>query len=454
MIPIPMEDASFDFSVLDSDLRDDKGQPRQRILLVAAHREMLRTYMSVLAGASLEAVVMDASPLALLRAVPVVVADPEATPGVEVIVSIGADLTTVAVRQGVVPRFIRSLSVCGSRLTDSLASTLHMELAMAERVKRESASGSFPNAAEARRVITSEMRDLAEEVRGTIDFFVAQAGQGTIERLLITGGASQAEGVATAIAGNLPTSVMSLDPLAQLDTSKIGYSPEDEARIGAIGATAIGLALWNSQSPLIRLSVLPDEVQIARRARRILTGAGVGLVALAGVLGVAGAGEIFAVHSAQNKTRAAQADVTALTAQVNTLTQRTAIHAQVAARQTLVTNALQGDIDWVRVVGQMSTVIPDNLSLGNLSLSRTDTSGAPTTIGGVPTVGTLNTQVKGSGGLPSVTKWLQGLNQDLDVTNVGVSGITVTANGGNVTFSSTMNLTTQSRSDRSKAVSK
>nr|MDA8048221.1 type IV pilus assembly protein PilM [Actinomycetota bacterium] len=151
LVPIPMEDAVIDFSLLDDPRpAGGEGGETQRILLVAAHRDLLRSYLATMKEASLEAVVMDAAPLALMRAVPSVAGDGRTA---EVIVSIGAELTTVAVRQDGLPRFIRSLTVGGSKLTETIAHNLHIEMATAERLKRGAVDAESPYLTQARKAL-------------------------------------------------------------------------------------------------------------------------------------------------------------------------------------------------------------------------------------------------------------------------------------------------------------
>ncbi len=237
-----------------------------RILIVAAHRDVLRQHLAALKGAGLTATAMDPAPLALMRAVPPAPegSDPLAA---EVIVSIGAELTTVAVRQAGVPRFIRSLTVGGDNITETIANAMHLEMAAAERLKRGAVASGAPQLAQARKAMSVELRDLAEDVRGTVDFFMAQTEGSTIERLLITGGASQTEGLASAIGSSVSASVMQIDPFSALALDgNLGLEREAIERASASATTAIGLALWPVESPLIRLSVLPEEVAAARRA--------------------------------------------------------------------------------------------------------------------------------------------------------------------------------------------
>jgi type IV pilus assembly protein PilM len=473
LIPIPMEDACFDFSVLEQIPGGGKdGRDAARILIVAAHREVLRSHLAALKGAGLSAKTIDAAPLSLLRAVPPRPAEPGHT-GYEVLVSIGAELTTVAVRQAGVPRFIRSLTVGGADITESVANSMHLELAAAERLKRGAVPSDLPQLPQARKAISVELRDLAEDVRATVDFFTGQSDGTTIDRLLVTGGASLTEGLTAAIGGNLPVTVERVDPFSTLSIGELDLGPDALERAASNAANAIGLALWNVDAPLIRLSILPDEVMAARRARRMMTAAACGVAGLTALLGVAGLAQVMSVHSAQHKVELVQGHVASLTTQVARLQAATQVHGEVAARAQLEITALQGDIDWVRLLGQLATVMPPSLSLQSFSGTRTvappvtppaSSTSKSTTAGSTSTppastagsastgVGTLSFSVDGTGGLPAVAAWLDGLQRDQSLQGTWVSGISVTANGGKVTFTSTSEITPVAQSGRAEEV--
>jgi Tfp pilus assembly protein PilN len=368
-----------------------------------------------------------------------------------VIVSIGAELTTVAVRQGGVPRFIRSLTVGGDNITETIANSMHLEMAAAERLKRGAVAEGAPQLAQARKAMSVELRDLAEDVRGTVDFFMAQTEGATIDRLLITGGASQTEGLAAAIGSTVQASVVQVDPFSSLALADLELDADAMGRASASATTAVGLALWPVGSPLIRLSVLPEEVAAARRNRQIMGVAAAGVAGLAVFLGLVGGGELLAVHSARDQVKSAQHQVQTLTTQVNQLQAATAVHGKVQAQAKVVVDTLQGDIDWVRLLGQLSAVMPPNVSLTSFAGTRV----APTTTtssSSTPGVGTLTFSVKGSGGLPTVSAWLDGLAQDQSLEGTWVTGITITGNQGQVTFSSSSNMTDVAQSTRAEAV--
>jgi type IV pilus assembly protein PilM len=447
LVPIQMDDATFDFSLLQEPTTDGGGKSTQRILLVAAHRELLRNYSVTLDQAGLKAKVMDAAPLALMRAVPQVTEDE--TGRVEVIVSLGAELTTIAVRENGVPRFIRTLTLGGAKLTERVANTLHVEMAVAERLKRGPAVSDHPIYSQTRRAVGAEVRDLAEEIRATVDFFLSQAGEAEVERILVTGGAVMTEGLAASVGGDLPAPVLRVDPLAHLDTTQMEFDGPTMDRVAASSA----IALWPVDGPLIRLSLLPEEVLLARRARRTGIVAGTALCSLVALLGVAGAGEVLMARSAEHKASEAKAQVASLGAQVATLQAKTSVHNKVAAHEQMVTSALSGDVDWVRVLGQLATVMPPSLSLTGFEGSRaSSTSATSSSAGAAGAVGAVTFDVTGTGGLPAVSAWLDGLAADPDVTNVWLGGISVKSNGGQVLFTSTANLAPASHSTRDRSV--
>ncbi|HWE56503.1 MAG TPA: type IV pilus assembly protein PilM, partial [Acidimicrobiales bacterium] len=436
MVPLSLDEASFDFSVLSTGTAEPGSPAKMTVLLVAAHPDVLRTSLATLRSAGLSAVAMDSSALALVRAVPV--APPaEGSSGLDVVVSIGAELTTVAVRENGVPRFIRSLTVGGTKLTASVADTLHMEMAVAERLKRGAVPPDTPQLFQARKALNMDIRDLAEDVRATVDFFMAQSEGQTLDRLLITGGGSLTNGLGTAIGGDLPVEVFQVAPFAGFSMAGSGISDDMVERASASATTAVGLALWPFEAPLIRLSVLPEEVFKVQRARRQMQLAGVGVVCVAGILGAAGFARHAAVQSAQKSAHQAQAQATALQSKVTSLQAQTGVHHEMLARMGMVKSAVTGDLDYVRVIGQLADAMPANTYIGSIVLNRS--SGSSGTSG----VGSFSTQVTGTGDAHTASDWLRAMQHDPDFSSSWIGSVTITTTGNQVTvtFPANMNLT-------------
>lgn len=450
LVPIPMEEASSDFAILDkTPLVNDEGQQTVRVLIVAAHKDMLSTHMATLRGAGLKAGAIDASPLALLRVVPPGGGGGQES-GLETVVSIGAELTTVAVREDGLPRFIRSLTLGGAKLTESLANTLHLDLAVAENLKRGVVPPGSPPSPQMRKALSAEMRDLAEDVRATVDFFLLQSGRDSIDRLLVTGGASQTQGLAAAIAGSQTLQVATIDPFAQLEVADCGLTPEQLHRASSGATTAVGLALWTFDRPESRLSILPEEVAAARKARRFLALSATGVAGLAGVLGVASGAQILAVHSARSQVAQVQAQQAALQSQVTELQAKTRVHGKVLARYQMEAAALKGDVDWVRVLRQLAFSMPSNVQLTSFTASRVATTGAAAaTAAASGSVATVTFSVVGNGGLPAVAGWLNALEKNGDFQGTWVASVTSTGTSQTqVTFTSNSTLTHAAQSGR------
>ena len=125
-IPIPVEDAQLDYHVLD-EVEGDDGSRTLRILLVAAHKDMLALQMEAAQAAGLKPVGVDLNPFAQLR---VLGRERTFADGPEVLVDIGGGVTDIVVHDNGVPTFVRILVLGGDDITDALAaglSTTHEE---------------------------------------------------------------------------------------------------------------------------------------------------------------------------------------------------------------------------------------------------------------------------------------------------------------------------------------
>jgi type IV pilus assembly protein PilM len=85
-IPIPVEEAQLDYHVLE-EVTDEDGARSLRLLLVAAHKDMVSSLMEAVQQAGLKPVSIDLNPFAQLRTMS---RDSALEQGTEVLVDIGA----------------------------------------------------------------------------------------------------------------------------------------------------------------------------------------------------------------------------------------------------------------------------------------------------------------------------------------------------------------------------
>ncbi len=243
-IPIPVEEAELDYHVLEEIDSEDGGR-LLRILLVAAHRDMVASHLEAAEAAGLKPISVDLNPFAILRTV----AGPSAlSSGSEVVVDVGAGVTDIVVHEGGVPEFVRILVLGGDDITDALASGMGTTHEEAEDVKQGIAADGSGGDQTAGRIVEEHASQFVEEVRGSLDYYRTQVGTGgQLSLIVLTGGGALLRGLADRLstATNLPVEVGS--PFDRYQAKGTAFGEEELAQVGPTLATAVGLALGGAE---------------------------------------------------------------------------------------------------------------------------------------------------------------------------------------------------------------
>lgn len=237
-IPMPPEEAVMDFQLLDES--EVEGQRAQNLLLVAANKSSVATYVDAAAEAGLVPLGVDLAPFAAVRAT-----SPEESDDVEALVDIGGHLTYVALHRGQSVRLVRVLGIAGRDVTRAIARTLGVDEGVAELLKR----GEFdPSGSEgisreqARQSALQAATPLVEEIASTIEFSLRQNSTLSVSRIVVTGGGSHLEGIVDLLGSRLPLPV---DAARAFGRARSRLVPELGAMVeaGRTFSVAIGLAL-------------------------------------------------------------------------------------------------------------------------------------------------------------------------------------------------------------------
>jgi type IV pilus assembly protein PilM len=241
-IPIPIDQATLDCSVLEH-YENAESQRFSRVLVVAAQTEMVNGLLGVVKAAKLEPVLLDLDAFALLRALA-----PEGgldDRGGELLIGVGGSVTNIVIHENGIPRFVRVLLMGGNAITEGLMSGADLTYDDAEEIKSRTglADDEFSFGDENARVVSERANRFVDEIRGSLDYYTAQADAVQVQRAVITGGGARLHGLPSRLSDAIRIPVDVGRPLQYLKVGKVGLDEEQLAEAEHFLAVAIGLAM-------------------------------------------------------------------------------------------------------------------------------------------------------------------------------------------------------------------
>ena len=441
LLPIPIEQAVFDFVELGPGRPKGDGGETIQVLLVVAQREIVMDHIDVVRRAGLKVRAVDSSPLALLRAVP------PAGDGLEVVVSLGAQLVVVAVRQGTTPRFLRTVT----RGDQSFAGARQESVGAAAGAPAFARPSSAPPA-------SGRVDPTIEEVRGSIEYFLAYAQGAQLDGLALTGGAARGAGVAEGFARVLGMPVRTAAIGLEYDAASLDLDDVQLKEAVLRWGASVGLALWGTGDDPA-LSLVPAEVKERQKYQRALTASAGGLVALAVLLGGVSLARDHAAADVAAQVTANNAQAAELQSTIARIEPSAAIHGQLLSRRGLAAQALSGDIDWVGLLNRMETALPRDVTIDSISVSRSIAPASSATTGPGATessgasqnddIGQVTMSLTTTGGAPSIAQFVRQMWQVPGLFELWVSTAGTGQNsGGAMAFNATANVTNKALSSR------
>lgn len=240
-IPFDIQDVNLDYQILEGRAAGAGGaKGTMDVLLVAAKKEKISDYTSVIAQAGRTPVIVDVDAFALQNAY-------EVNYGIEsgqivVLLNAGASAVNINILSGDQSVFTRDISIGGNAYTEALQKELNLPFETADQLKR-GADVEGATYDDARPVLRAVTENVMLEIQKTFDFFKATAASDRIDRIVVAGGASRAEGFTEMLRERFEAAVEAFDPFRRIgwDPKRLGIS--DPAEIAPTAAVAVGLAL-------------------------------------------------------------------------------------------------------------------------------------------------------------------------------------------------------------------
>jgi type IV pilus assembly protein PilM len=238
-IPFDINDVNIDHYTLNR----DNGQGQMDVLLVAAKKDMINDYTSVVAEAGLQPVVVDVDAFAIQNQFEMNYGIPPTE--TVVLVNVGASVININVVSNGVSAFTRDISMGGNAYTDEIQKQLNVSYDEAEELKigGRGAESDSVVPQEVERVMTQVSETLSNEIQRSLDFFAATSADVQISKVYLSGGTAKVPALARTLEAKVGIPIEVMDPFKNVDVSGKGFDPNYLKNIAPMAAVSVGLAL-------------------------------------------------------------------------------------------------------------------------------------------------------------------------------------------------------------------
>ncbi len=191
IIPLPMEEMVLDWKIVSETLEQstdspssldviaEKPQRIRRVLITAAQRKLVSSYIQIFKLAKLELLSLETESFALIRSL----MGNDASPAM--MVDMGAATTNLSIIQDLTPVLDRSLDTGGINLTKRLSEVLSVNMAHAEEIKKDLGLSLQNTQSPALAALKEMLNPILHEIRYTANLY-----GGNLSKLILTGGSA------------------------------------------------------------------------------------------------------------------------------------------------------------------------------------------------------------------------------------------------------------------------
>lgn len=239
-IPFNIEDVNLGFSILGEVVED--GQAQMETVLVAAKRDSVDLRVDVLREAGLQPVILDVDAFALENAYETAFPPPQSD--TVLFMNVGASFTNMSIVEKGISRVVRDVFIAGNSFTKAIQRQFQCDIKVAEQKKITYGLAENPEDAEAQQVsevLIPVARDLLTEVQRSIDFYLSQGSDRSVQKIYLCGGSANLKMLDQFLTNELKIPVEVFNPLAMVQNAPADLSEEQKMLLPQM-AVAVGLA--------------------------------------------------------------------------------------------------------------------------------------------------------------------------------------------------------------------
>jgi len=235
-IPFDINDVNIDFQILgygseNTDLMD--------VVLVAAKKDIIHDYVSVVMESGLTPLIVDIDAFALENMLEANY-DREGDQAVA-IANVGASVTNISILKKNVTAFTRDVFKGGSQITEEIQRQFHVDYDEAEKIKVGSKMDSASQGT-VQNVLRSASESLAVEIGSSLDFFQSTSTDEKISKLYLSGGGAKLKDLDQILQQQIEVPVEIVNPFKKVEYNEKSFDLEYLREIGPMMAVAVGLA--------------------------------------------------------------------------------------------------------------------------------------------------------------------------------------------------------------------
>ena len=240
-IPFDIDDVYIDIESVGQ----SAVQGQMDVILVAAKKEMINDYTSLVLEAGLEPVVVDVDAFAVLNQFELNYELPKEE--TIVLITMGASVININVVQNGISAFTRDISMGGNQFTEEIQRQLGVSYEEAEALKIGGAYGTGDEDTvvpqEVERVIASVADTVSGEIQRSLDFFMATNADAQLSKIYLAGGTSKIPSLYRGLEKRMGVPVELMNPFRNIVIDPKQFDPDYLQEIAPMAAVSVGLAI-------------------------------------------------------------------------------------------------------------------------------------------------------------------------------------------------------------------
>jgi type IV pilus assembly protein PilM len=243
-IPFDVKDVNIDTQILKPAQTPDQTETGQMdVLLVAAKKDMINDYTTVVSEAGLSPVVVDVDAFAVQNMFSTNYEAPD--DGTVVLINAGAAVVNINIISRGVTVFTRDITIGGNQFTEEIQKQLNVSYEEAEALKvgggRGDTDAVVPQQVES--VIGGVAEQVAGEIQRSLDFYAGTAVDATFNKVYLSGGTAKIPALFKTIESRVGVQVEIMNPFKAIEVDPRKFDPATIMDIAPLAAVAVGLGL-------------------------------------------------------------------------------------------------------------------------------------------------------------------------------------------------------------------